>query len=95
MAVWGDWNKMLCSVQPEVAKAVDPVMSKEGLGLRTFDNYLVHMVGLIKQDRLVAPSCLFGTPILKLWRYNRVNVHARRRVAQHLYGVCMAFHSIV
>ena len=52
-------------------------------GIRAFDDDLIHMVALIKQNRRLTPGDLFVAPVLELWGHHGVDIHPGFGIAQH------------
>jgi len=76
MARRGDRHEMLGAVEVEIGEAVDADMLQECSCLRSFDNDLVHVMGLIEQHRRIAPGALLIAPIGVFRRNHRVYIHA-------------------
>ena len=84
-----DGHEVLGAVQVEVREAVDADVLEERGRVRTFDDELVHVMGLVEQHGRLAPGHLLVAPVRELRRDDRVDVHADLRVAQQLDGVAM------
>jgi hypothetical protein len=82
-------HEMLGSIQIEVREAVDADVLEECGRVRTFDDELIHMMGLVEQHGRLAPGHLLVAPVGEFRRDDGVHVHADLRVAQQLDGVAM------
>lgn len=80
----GDRNEVLRLVQVEVLETVDAHVGQEGLGVRAFDDQLVHVVRLVEEHGGVAPGLLFAAPVGELGGDDRVDIDAAAGIAQQL-----------
>ena len=82
-------HEMLGAVQIEVGKTVDADVLEKSSRIRTFDDELVHVMGLVEQHGGFPPGHLLVSPVRELGRHDRVHVHTDLRVAQQVYSTAM------
>ena len=93
MARRRDRYEMLGPTGVEIAETVDPDESQERLGVRAFNDQLIHVMRLIEQHRTIAPRALFIAPVGKFRSNDRVHIHPNGRIAQHLHRIGMLRHN--
>ncbi len=87
VAVRRHGHEVLGAVEAEIRERIDAVIGEELLGLGTFDDQLVHVMGLVEEHCGIAPGALLLTPVGKLRRDDRVYIHADFGVAKHLHRI--------
>ncbi len=62
-------------------------MRKQLESVRTFDEQIHHVVGLVEQNAGVAPGALLVAPVGEFGGDHRIDVGADLRIAQHVDGI--------
>jgi hypothetical protein len=86
VAVRVDGDELLGPVHPEVREGVHAQVAEQAQRVRSLDEQVRHVVGLVEQRARACPRQLLGPPVREL-RRDRERVRERRRVPQQCDGV--------